>query len=147
MSAGYYQVVLPPDIEWLAQEFLSPILAPTLVTTRMPVPADTSDDAASAGGILRVEAADVHQVSSTWGAAYNASFLMHAYADDEVVAAQISNTAIANTVAATGLTVAGWYIVSVVNVVGGRRLSDPEVPTNLVRYRSAVTWMVAGHPQ
>lgn len=145
--AGYYQVVMPPDIEFLAQYFLTPILAPTNVADRMPQPGSTDDDSAGVNGFMRIEAGDCHQVTGTWGAAYNCSFLMHAYADDEVVASQISRTAIAHCAAVTGLTIMGWYIVSVPTVIGGRRLTDPEVPTNLVRYRSAVTWTVAGQPQ
>lgn len=143
--SGYYQVVKPPDIEWLAQAFLTPILTPALVGTRMPKPSSTEDDAAGTNGYLRVEAGDSHPIN--WGAAWDCSFLMHAYCDDEGQAAQISTTALGNVAAATGLTVVSWNIVSVVNVVGGRRLTDPEVPTNLVRYRSAVTWRIAGHPQ
>lgn len=145
--AGYYQVVMPPDIEYLAQFFLTPILSPTLVADRMPKPGSTDDDSAGVHGFMRIEAGDVNQVPGTWGAAYDCSFLMHAYSDDEVQASEISRTAIANVAAATGLTVVGWYIVSVPNVIGGRRLTDPEVPTNLVRYRSAVTWRIAGQAQ
>jgi hypothetical protein len=144
---GYYQVVIPPDIEWLATAFLTPILNPTLVADRMPKPGSAQDDSASVNGFMRVEAGDVTPMRGTWGAAYDCTFLMHAYADDEVQASTISRTAIANCAAATGLTVVGWYIVSVPTVIGGHRLSDPEVPTNLVRYRSAITWCVAGQPQ
>jgi len=145
--AGYYQVVMGPDIEWLPIFFLTPILAPTLVADRMPTPGTADDDSASENGFMRIEAGDSHPVASTYGAAYDCSFLMHAYHDDEVVASQISRTAVANVAAVTGQTISGWYIVSVLSVVGGRRLTDPEVPTNLVRYRSAVTWRVAGQPQ
>lgn len=141
---GYYEVVLPPDIEWLATVFLTPILNPTKVGTRMPVPANSSVDAGSLDGFMRIEAGDAVPVTSTWGAAYDVSFLMHAYSDNEVQASLISRKAGANVCAATGLTVSGWYIVDVPSFSGGRRLFDPEVPSNLVRYRSAVTWRVAG---
>jgi hypothetical protein len=143
---GYYQVVLPADIEWLAQAFLTPILTPTPVATRLPVPLNNADDIGS-NGFMRVEAGDIVPVTGTWGAAHDISFLMHAYSDDEIQASLISRTGIAHAAAATGMTVVGWYIVSVTTVIGGHRLTDPEVPTNLVRYRSAVTWRVAGQPQ
>ena len=43
---------------------------------------------------------------------------------------------------ATGQTIAGWYIVDVPHVIMPHRLSDPDVA--LLRYRSLVTWRVAG---
>jgi hypothetical protein len=147
MTSGYYQVVLPADIEWLATAFLTPILNPTPVRTRLPKPADFQDDIGGVNGFMRIEAGDTHPVTGTWGAAYDITFLMHAYDDDEGQASQISRTALAHCAAATGLTVVGWYIVSVTTVIGGRRLTDPEDPTGLVRYRSAITWRVAGQPQ
>ena len=143
---GYYEVVIPPDIEWLAQAFLTSIVAPAPVATRLPEPLSSADDI-GVNGFLRVEAGDMHPVPSTWGAAWDCSFLMHAYSDDENQAADISRNAIGNVAAATGLTVVGWYIITVPTVIGGRRLTDPQVPTGLVRYRSAVTWTVAGQPQ
>lgn len=140
-SPQYYQVVLPPDPEWLAQIFLSPILSPTPVATRLPPPADLQ---ASLQGFVRVEAGDVSPCMDVWGAAYDMTFLMHSYSPNEMQAAQHSQVAIGNAMAATGITVSGWYIVKVVSVIGGRRLDDPDVPLNIVRYRSAVTWRVAG---
>jgi hypothetical protein len=145
MPTQYYQAVLPADIEWLAQAFLTPILAPTPVKTRMPPPIASVMDV-GVNGLMRIEAGDAVPVPSTWGAAYDISFLMHAYSDDEVQASLISRTAIAHVSSVTGLTIVGWYIVDVPTVVGGRRLTDPLVPTDLVRYRSAVTWRVAGQP-
>lgn len=143
--SGYYQVVYPPDIEWLAQAFLTPILAPALVGTRVPKAQSAEDVAAGLSGYLRIESGDATPVASTFGAAYDVPFLMHAYCDDENQAAKISRTAIANVAAVTGQMVLDWQIVCVPSVIGGRRLTEPGIPTNLVRYRSAVTWRVAGH--
>jgi hypothetical protein len=144
MTSGYYQVVIPADIEWLATAFLTPILNPTPVRTRLPKIADFQDDIGGVNGFMRVEAGDASPVPGTWGAAWDIPFLMHAYSDDEGQASEISRTALGNVAAATGITVVGWYIVSVPVVIGGRRLTDPLVPTNLTRYRSAVTWRVQG---
>jgi hypothetical protein len=45
---------------------------------------------------------------------------------------------------AQGLTIMGWYVVMVVNAVGGEKLPNPDI--ELPRYRSALTWRVQGHP-
>jgi hypothetical protein len=44
--------------------------------------------------------------------------------------------------AARGQTINGWYVVGVMTVIPPTRLTDPNV--NLPRFRSAVTWRVAG---
>lgn len=137
--AQIFPVVLPADIEYLAQVFLTPILAPTRVTTKTPPPSPTDD---TVHGWMRIEAGDASPVE--YGAAYDIPFLMHAYSDNEDQASLISRTAIANVAAATGQTVAGWYILQVPTVIGGQRLTDPGI--SLLRYRSAVTWRVHGHP-
>jgi hypothetical protein len=137
-----FPVVLPADIEMVGQAFLTPILYPTPVKTRRPIPVNTED---TLHGFMRIEAGD--SVPVNYGAAYDISWLMHAYSDNEDEASLISRTAIANVAAATGKTVAGWYIVDVPTVMGGQRLNDPLVPSpGLLRYRSAVTWRIAGHP-
>ena len=137
-----YPAVLPADIEMLAQVYLTTILSPTPVATRMPSPLNTDD---TVHGFMRIEAGDA--VPIYYGAAYDISFLMHAYSDVEDQASLISRTAIANVAAMTGQSIAGWYIVQVPTVVGGQRLHDPNVPSpGLIRYRSAVTWRVQGHP-
>lgn len=95
---------------------------------------------------MRIEAGDTIHVSGLYGAAFDTTFLLHSYSPNEDEAAMNSRTAMAYVAAATGLTVVSWYVVEVPTVIGGRRLSDPEVPANIVRYRSAVTWRVAGQP-
>jgi len=147
---GYYPPILPPDPEFLAQAFLTPLLstlpgfdAPVPVVTKLPSPAALQ---ASLTGIVRAEAADTHWIPGLWGAAYDTNFLLHCYSPNEDQASEISRNAIAHCAAATGLTIVSWHIVDVCNVIGGRRLVDPDVPENVVRYRSAITWRVAGHP-
>jgi hypothetical protein len=146
----YYQPTLPPDPEFLAQAFLTPLLsalpgfdAPVPVVTRLPSPEALQ---ATLTGIVRTEAADTHWIPGLWGAAYNTGFLLHCYSPNEDQASMISRNVIAQCAAATGLVVVGWHIIDVCNVIGGRRLFDPDVPENIVRYRSAVTWRVAGQP-
>lgn len=140
---GYYPPVLHADIEFLVQAYLGPKLQPTPVRTKLPSNQTLTE---LPNGILRIESGDAVPVTSTWGAAWDIPFLMHAYSPDEVEASLIDRTAAAYVTSAIGLTVVGWYIVDVVHFLGGRRLSDPEVPTNIVRYRSACTWRVAGQP-
>jgi hypothetical protein len=140
----YFQPVKPPPIEWVSQAFLTPLLNPTPVSTKLPINLDS--DEAMVNGFLRVEAGDVVKIADLQGAAWNCSFLMHAYSPNEAQAEDISCSAIGYVAAATGLTVVGCYIVCVPTVIGGRRLTDPLVPANIVRYRSAVTWRIAGLP-
>lgn len=103
-------------------------------------------DSATQPAFVRIESGDTVHISGLFGAAWDTTFVLHSYSPNEVEAADNSRTAMAYVAAATGLTVVGWYIVCVPTVIGGRRLSDPEVPANIVRYRSAVTWRVAGQP-
>ena len=42
-----------------------------------------------------------------------------------------------------GRSIMGYYIVDVLNFIGGNKLPEPGVE-GLTRYRSAVTWRVAG---
>jgi hypothetical protein len=147
---GFYPAVLPPDPEFLAQAYLTPVLAAlpgfdaaVPVVTRLPSPAALQ---ATLTGVMRIQAGDSHWINSLYGAAFDTSFLMHAYSPNEDQAAEISRNAFAHVIAAAGQTIVSWHIVDVCNVIGGRRLVDPDVPENVVRYRSAITWRVAGHP-
>jgi hypothetical protein len=138
----YYPPVLGPDPEWLAQVFLTPLLPETTVATKLPQPAAMQ---ATLQNFMRVEAGDTVPVLEVFGTLYDTTFLMHSYSPDEVVASKNSGDAVAYASSVTGRTISGWYIQRVMSVIGGRRLSDPLVPSNIVRYRSAVTWRVVGH--
>ena len=140
----YFQPVKPPPIEWVSQAFLTPLLNPAPVSTRLPTNLDS--DEAMVNGYIRVESGDKIKVRDVHGAAWDCSFLMHSYSPNEAQAEDVSDSAIGYVAAAAGLTVVGWYIICVVTVIGGRRLEDPLVPANIVRYRSAVTWRIAGLP-
>lgn len=136
----YYPPVLAPDIEWLAQAFFTPLLT-VPIATRLPQPAAM---AASFPAILRVESGNVDPCMDVYGTAWNASFLMHSYSIDEIEASEVSRNALAYAISTAGTSILGWYVIRVVNVVGSRRLDDPDVPLNVVRYRSAITWRIAG---
>lgn len=138
MSAFVIPPLLPADIQDLAVFFFTPLLAPIPVESRYPIISNSAD---TASGFLRIEAADHTRFGL---AAWDLSFLMHAYSPDEGEAADLSNTALAYASSAQGQKVASWYIVGVPTVVGGRSLTDPNV--SLPRYRSAVTWRVQGRP-
>jgi hypothetical protein len=134
--------VVPPldsaDVEDLGIYYYTPILAPTLVDTRMPRPDDDRD---TANGFLTIEAAP----ASRFGlAAWDLSFILHAYSPVEAEAADISRKVMGHGTAVQGLTIMGWYVIGVVNAIGGEKIPNPEI--NLPRYRSALTWRVRGRP-
>lgn len=131
-------VLLPPDIESLAIAYLSPVLAPTPVTTRMPSPQLTAD---TINGLVRVEYGGGFKPNRFQ---YEAQCLIHGYSPSEIQASQIANQAVALMSAARGQTINGFFIAGVTNVMLPMRLSDPDVI--LPRYRAMVTWLVAGQP-
>lgn len=131
-------VLLPPDIESLAISYLTAPMAPTLITTRLPGPAETAD---TTSALLRVEYGGGFKPNQFQ---YDVQCIIHGYSPDEIQAVQIANQAVALMSAARGRTVDGWYVVGVPNVVTPMRLSDPDVI--LPRYRAMVTWRVAGQP-
>jgi hypothetical protein len=130
--------LLSPDIEDLGIYYYTPILAPTLVDTRMPKPDDDRD---TVNGFLTIEAAPKTRFGL---AAWDLSFILHAYSPVEAEAAYIISKAMAYGTAVQGLTVMGWYIIGLVNAVGGEKIPNPDI--NLPRYRGALTWRVQGHP-
>ena len=131
-------VIQPGDIETLALYYLQPVLSPTPCATRLPQPNNQSD---TINGFLRVEAAGGGKANYL---EYDLNLILHAYSPVEMQAANIAQTAMAFMTAARGQTVAGWFVGLVKNTVMPHRLTDPNI--NLVRYRAAVTWRVAGQP-
>lgn len=130
--------LLPADIGDLATVYYTPLLAPTLVDTRLPDPMISAD---TVNGFLTVESAD----SSRFGLdSWDLSFILHSYSPVESEAADISNKAMAYGTAVQGQTVMGWYIVGLVSCIGSRKIPNPLL--NLSRYRSALTWRVQGRP-
>jgi hypothetical protein len=129
-------IVLPPDIEALAVSFLSPILSPTPVTTRLPSP---TIDADTVNGMVRVEYGGGTKPNRFQ---WDLQCIMSGYSPNEIQASLLASQAVALMSAARGQTVNGWYVVGVMGVVAPHRLTDPDVI--LPRYRATVTWRVAG---
>ena len=129
-------IVLPPDIEALAVSFLSPVLSPTPVTTRLPSP---STDADTVNGMVRVEYGGGTKPNRFQ---WDLQCIMSGYSPNEIQASLLASQAVAVMSAARGQTVNGWYVVGVMGVVAPHRLTDPDVI--LPRYRASVTWRVAG---
>lgn len=131
-------VLLPPDIEALTIAYLTPLVAPTLVTTRMPSPTQETD---TISGLLRVEYGGGSKANRFQ---YDVQVIMNAYNPNETDASLLAAQAVAAMSAARGQTIDGWYVVGVMAVMAPTRLSDPDVI--LPRYLSSVTWRVAGQP-
>jgi hypothetical protein len=135
-----WPVVTPGPVESMALYFLSPLIAPTPVATRLPNDTIESD---IAYGFVRVEAGPGPRRNLT---EYNQTILLHTYVpfEYEVTGEQIGNNVIAYMGAAGGLTIAGRYVVEVPRISTLQRRTDPKV--NLLRYLAFVTWTIAGEP-
>lgn len=138
MTSYVVPPLLPADVEDLVIYYYTPLLSPTVVDTRTPKPDDSAD---TINGFLTVESADVTRFGL---AAWDLSFILHAYSPVESEASDISNRAMAYGTAVQGLTVMGWYVIGLVGASGSHKLPNPDV--NLPRYRSSLTWRVAGRP-
>lgn len=137
---GPVRDTIGPDIEELAQMHLTPLVAPTWVVTKL----KDADDIEGLGAV-RVESGPIVPVLELRTAAWDCSFLIHAYSPDEIEAVKLGLKCTAHCANMRAKSVAGWYIVDVLSVIGGQKLPEPGVE-GLVRYRSAVTWRVAGQP-
>ena len=131
-----YPIMVPADIEALAVSYLTDVVAPTPVGTRLPSPAVAAD---TVNGFLRVESAGGTKANI---AEYDLNLIVHAYSPDEVAASLLARHAVAALGAAAGLTIDGWYITTTSNPVTPARLTDPNV--SLPRYRALCTWRVVG---
>lgn len=139
-SGFIYPVVTPADIEWMALFFLTPLMAPTPVATRLP---NETMDTDTVNGFLRVEAGGGVKANYT---EYDQTILLHTYvpAEFEPLGAELANKAIAYMSAAGGLNISGRYVTEVLHATTVQRRTDPNV--NLVRYMSFVTWRILGQP-
>jgi hypothetical protein len=139
MPGFTYPVVAPADIEWAVLYYLTPLITPTPVATRLPDDTDPND---TVNGFVRVEAGGGVKKNII---EYNQTILLHTYCpfEYEVQGAQIANNVIAYMSAATGFTIGGTsYVTEVPHATVCQRRTDPDV--NLLRYLSFVTWTVAG---
>jgi len=136
--SGFIDPVLePPDIEFLAQYYLTPYMGLTPIATRLPSPAANAD---TINGFLRVEAGGGNEANVF---EYNMTVLLHGYSPNEIQASSICRTAYKWMKAARGQSIAGWYVSGVPNTVSPHRLDDPNV-IGLTRYRAMVTWRTPG---
>ena len=135
----YMPVVAPPDVEFMSQFFLMPLMSPTPVATTLP---DVTALVDTANGFLRVEHGGSTKLD--WFR-YNVTTLLHAYVpfEYETLGAQIIGEAVQYMGAAAGLTVCNYYVMCVPHVFGPLRKPDPDVQL-LLRYQAGVTWMVDG---
>lgn len=132
--------VLPADVEALLQFALTPVVAPALVVTKI----EDADDI-DIHGAVRVESASLDALLEVRNAAWDLSGLIHCYSPNEIQAMDLNLKVAAYVCAARGKMIMGWYVVDVLTYVGGQKLPEPRVE-GLTRYRSAVTWRVAGKP-
>lgn len=133
-------VLLPPDLETLTVNYLTPGLSPTPIATRLPTPNVAAD---TVNGFLRIEYGGGSKPNRFQ---YDVQCILHGYSPDEVQASQVARQAVALMGAARGQTISdgttNWYVVGVMGVVAPHRLTDPDVI--LPRFRASVTWRVAG---
>ncbi|HWV47680.1 MAG TPA: hypothetical protein VN039_16910 [Nitrospira sp.] len=133
-------VILPPDIETLASNYLTTALSPTPIATRLPSP---TKDADTVNGFCRVEYGGGSKPNRFH---WDVQIILHGYSPNEIEASLIARRSVALLSAARGQTVSdgtdGWFVVGVMGVVAPHRLTDPDVI--LPRYRASVTWRVAG---
>lgn len=139
--AGFiWPVVTPAPIETSACYFLSPLMQPTPVATRLPNDQLAQD---TDNGFIRVEAGGGTKVSLTQ---YNQTIILSTYVPDEfeVSGEQIAQKVTAYVSAVGGQTIGGYHISGVPRSTAPQRRTDPRV--NLLRYLSMVTWTVTGNP-
>jgi hypothetical protein len=134
-----FPLVAPAAIETSGMYYLTPLITPTPVATRLPDDTSNSD---TVNGFVRLEAGggvkkDILQ--------YNQTLLCHTYVpfEYEVQGEEIATHVIAYMSAATGWTIGGTaYVTDVPHATTYQRRTDPDV--NLLRYLSFVTWTIAG---
>lgn len=138
MSGYPVPPLLAPDVEDIGMYYYTPLLAPTLIDTRLPNPAANAD---TVNGFVTIESAGFTRIDL---ASYNISMLLHCYSPKEAEAADLSRTVMAHGTAVQGKTVMGWYVMGLVSAIGGVKLPNPDV--SLPRYRCALTWHIQGQP-
>jgi len=141
-----FTTVAPPPAAGLMVSYLTSMLAPTPVATRLPQPAKTED---TINGFLRVEAAG-GQPNEAEQLLFNVSLLLHSYCtnNDESRGEQLLTIALAWAGNAKGTFVAhkstgiDYYVTYSEITSLGMKHADPQVA--MTRFRGMVTWTVAG---
>ena len=144
-----FTTVAPPPVQGLMVAYLTPIMSPTPVATRLPVPSKTED---TVNSFLRVESAG-GSPSGHDQILFNASVILHSYCtnDQESQGEQLLAEALAWAGNAQGLYVRHAstqvdYFVTYSRITGlGMKHADPQVA--MTRFRCMVTWTVHGIPK
>lgn len=135
-----FPILLPPPTESMGVAYLTPLMAPTLVGTRLPQP---EQDRQMLDGFLRVEAGGGYQDEDE--IMWDVSLILHSFSEDEEVAEGVIGRAVAYMSAAEGIAIpAGgrdWYVSWAQPRNLATRMDDPNVP-NYSRYRAMVSWRV-----
>lgn len=136
----------PPPTESLAEQYFTPLVAPTPVGTRLPRPADTAD---TVNAFLRIEAGG--GVLRPDGYLWDVSVILHAYAlnSQEAMAEHLIGVAVGWGANAQGVTMVmpngdEWYVTY--SHAPGVIIHKADPMVNLARYRAMVTWRVPGMP-
>jgi hypothetical protein len=139
----------PPPMAGLMVSYLTPLMAPTPVQTRRPKP-NADQDVAYPEGFVRVESGGGSWVANDENYFFDASAIIHGYADyeNEWKAEDLCGTALAWGGNAQGLTLplegTDWYVTYSRITALATELVDPLV--RLTRFRGMVTWRVPGVP-
>jgi len=141
-----FTTVAPPPAQGLMVAYLTPILAPTPVATRLPVPSKTED---TVNNFLRVESAGGVPHGNDQ-VLFDASVILHSYCpnDQESQGEQLMAEALAWAGNAQGLYIRHAstqvdYFVTYSRITGlGMKHADPQVA--MTRFRGMVTWTIHG---
>lgn len=144
-----FTTVAPPPAQGLMVAYLTPILSPTPVATRLPQPAKTDD---TINNFLRVESAG-GSPSGPDQILFDVSIILHAYCTNtqESQGEQLLANALAWAGNAQGLYITHpstqvRYFVTYSRITGlGVKQADPQVA--MTRFRGMVTWTIHGIPQ
>lgn len=144
-----YTTVAPPPAQGLMVAYLTPIMAPTPVATRLPQPGKTDD---TINNFLRVEVAGGGPRGEDQ-ILFNASVLLHAYCtnNEESRGEQMLCDALAWAGNAQGTWVTlpstqQQYFVTYSRITSSpMKTADPQVA--LTRFRGMVLWTVHGSPR
>lgn len=140
-----FTTVAPPPMQGLAVAYLTPLMSPTPVATRLPVPAKTED---TVNNFLRVEASGGGPLGEQL--LFQASVILHAYCtnNNESLGEQMIGTALAwaGNAQGTWITHASTqtdYFVAASSITSlAHKQADPAVA--LTRFRGMVTWIIQG---
>lgn len=137
-----FATLLPPPAQALAVSYLTPLMAPTPVATRLPQPKKIDD---TINQFLRVEAAGGPQYNEYM---FQVSIILMAYStnNEESACEQTLNRALAWGGNAQGTWIEHkstgnqWFIAASTISSLGAKAADPAVA--LTRFRGMVTWLL-----